>query len=226
MLPIKILKFTIVILIILCNLVWAQPSFADRNKFSKNPEYIEISTALNELYTARTNSAQTEDNQLQEEIENKITDLEFAKYMLEIGVSQGQCTNKTGKTLAIYARTDDDDDGDNDDDKSIYENRLYFLANNQTTKEGWDCEGFYLANDVTAVNLSPNSRAQKIKGPVAVKVIDGTELVVTSNCDTGGIEFNAPLAKVFKPGEVNWFIPNIFSSWIDARWPNAPINGS
>ncbi len=59
-------------------------------------------------------------------------------------------------------------------------------------------------------------------GGVALKIVDGTQLVVTTNPETAAVEFNVPTAKVFKPGEVNWFIPNVSQAYINTQVPNTP----
>jgi hypothetical protein len=204
-------KYLVIIAILLLNLAFARPSLADRPKFTKNPDYIEVTKTLKDL------SATTEKTP---EITQKIADLEFLKYTIESGVALGQCTNNTGKLLAVYGRDPDDDD---DDYKSAYDNELYFLADGQTTDSEWDCDGFYIPNDVKAVALNPSGKAQELTGGSAVKILDGTQLVVKTNADTGNLEFNAPLSKVFQAGEVNWYIPKVAQATIDTRVPNAPI---
>lgn len=205
----------LIVLVFLANLVFAQPSFADKPKFLKNPDYIEVTKALNNLKTAQQAQAQTE-NYNPEEIQRRIDELEFQKYALETGINWGQCRNETGKTLAVYGPKPDVDD--DDDYASQYNNGLYFLADGQTTKEKWDCEGVYLPNDAQIAGLGSNELA----GPVAIKIADGTQIAIKTNADTGAIEFSNPPTKVFKTGNVNWFIPNVSQSAIDTRVANAP----
>ena len=205
-------------LIFVVNLVFAQPSLADKPKFLKNPDYIEVTKAINELKAAQQVQAQTE-NSNPEEVQKKIDELEFKKYALETGINWGQCRNETGNTLAVYGPKPDFDD---DDYKYEYANGLYFLADGQTTKNKWDCEGVYLPSGATTT-VSSNGQNQEVSGPVAVKISDGTQLVIKTNQDTGAIEFSIPPTKVFKNGEANWFIPNVSQSVIDTRVANAPV---
>ncbi len=237
----KLFKFFLITLIILTSLVFAKPSLADKPKFLKNPDYIEVTKALKEL-------SSTKDAQIlakkytPEEIEQKIAELEFQKYTLETGLSWGQCSNETGKTLGVYGQRPNSDDDDDDDEDYPYENALYFLADGQTTKNKWDCDGVYLPSDakvpsLSNVDLAPTSAAkstssstkkqpQELNGAVAIKIVDGTKLVVKTNAQTGGVEFSIPPAKVFKAGEAKWFIPNVTQTTIEARVANAPIEKS
>jgi hypothetical protein len=214
----KMFKYILILSIFLANLVFAQPSLADKPSFAKNPDYIEVTKELNKLMVAKDTQAQAESYTPPAEIQKKIDELEFQKYTLEAGLDWGQCRNETGKTLAVYGPKLDDDD----DDNYSYENALYFLADGQTTKIKWDCDGFYIPSDVRVTGLSTNGQAQELSGSVAVKIPDGSNLVVKTNSEPGAVEFNAPLTKVFKEGEVNWFIPNVSQSVIDTRVPNAP----
>jgi hypothetical protein len=204
----------LIVLVFLANLVFAQPSFADKPKFFKNSDYIEVTKALNTLKAAQQAQAQTE-NYNPEEVQRRIDELEFQKYALETGVNWGQCRNETGKALAVYGPKPDIDD---DDYESQYESGLYFLADGQTTKEKWDCEGVYLPNDAQIAGLG----SEELAGPVAIKIADGTQISIKTNADTGAIEFSNPPTKLFKAGDVNWFIPNVSQSAIDTRVANAP----
>jgi hypothetical protein len=209
----------LIALIFVANLLFAQPSLADKPKFLKNPDYIEVTETLAKLRTAQETQAQTE-NYNPDEVQKKIDELEFQKYALETGINWGQCRNETGKTLAVYGpkpKFDDDDDEDN----YQYANGLYFLADGQTTKKKWDCEGVYLPSDAQLAGISTYEQGQEVEGPVAVKIADGTQLVIKTNADTGAIEFSIP-PKVLKAGEANWFIPNVSQAVIDARVANAP----
>lgn len=211
-------KYILILLIFLVNLVFAQPSMADKPKFAKNPDYIEVNKELNKLLTTKATQAQDENNTL-EQNQNKIDELEFIKYTLESGLNWGQCRNETGKTLAVYGPMIDDDDED-----YSYGNALYFLADGQKTRNKWDCNGFYLPNDARIIIPSSDGQGQELKGPAAVKISDGTNLVVKRNSEPDTVEFNIPFTKAFKAGEVNWFIPNVSQAIVNTRVPNAPTN--
>lgn len=205
----KFFRFVLVILVILVNLVMAHPSLADKPKFTDNPDYIEVTKALDSLLNAKDTQAQPE-GMTMEEIQQKITNLQFQKYILETGEGLGQCRNNTGKTLAVYGPKPKKSD-------SPYDNALYLLADGQTTEEDWDCDGIYLPNDVKVTGLDLGSS-------VAVKIVDGTQLVVNKNPETDAIELNVPPAEVFKAGDVNWFIPNLSQEAIGMQFATAPID--
>lgn len=215
----KFAKFLLVSLILIANLLLAQPSWADKPSFLKNPDYIEVTQALNSLKMAQETQAQTE-NYNPEQIQNKIDELEFQKYALEMGINWGQCQNATGKTLAIYGPKPKFDDDDYEEDYP-YANGLYFLADGQTTKKKWDCQGVYLPTDAQTT-ISSNGQNEELAGPAAIKVADGTQLIVTTNADTGAIEFSIPPTQTLKAGAANWFIPNVSQAVIDTRVANAP----
>ena len=215
----KLFKSLLIVLLVLVNLVFAQPTLADKPKFLKNPDYIEVTKNLNDLKKAKETQAQTE-GYTSEEIQRKIDELEFQKYALETGTTWGKCINETGKTLAVYGPTPDFDD-DDDDDYS-YSNALYFLANGESTKDKWDCEGVYLPNDARTTVFNADGTREAANGPIAIKIADGSQLVVKTNPNTGAVEFNVPPTKVIKAGEEKWFIPNVAQAAIDNRVPNAP----
>jgi hypothetical protein len=219
----KLWKPLLILLIIVANLAFAQPSFADRPKFSKNPDYIEVTKALNELTQAKDNQTQVE-SLTPEEIQKRTEELTLQKYALETGINWGQCDNQTGNTIAVYGKRPNDEDNED----AVYDNGLYFLANGQSTKKNWDCDGVYLANDAKVANFtsSPGGQGQELTGPAALKILDGTQLVIKTNPDTAAIELNVPTVKVITSKEANWFIPDISQTIIGTRVPNAPTNQS
>jgi hypothetical protein len=215
----KVFKSLLFTLVILASLLFAQPSFADKPKFLKNPDYIEVTRTLDSLRAAQQAQSQTE-NYNPQEIQKKIDELELQKYALEMGTNWGQCRNETGKTIAVYGPKPDLDD--DDDFNYQYENALYFLANGQTTKNKWDCNGVYLPSGVRTAALNSEGQVQELDAPVAIKILDGTELVISTNQDNDAVEFSVPPTQVLKAGEANWFIPNVTQAAIDTRVPNAP----
>ncbi|HBB34699.1 MAG TPA: hypothetical protein DDZ80_00830 [Cyanobacteria bacterium UBA8803] len=208
----KLFKIALVVLVLLVNLIVAQPSWADKAKpkFTSNPDYIEITQALDKLLLA-DQSQEPMEGYATDEIQQQIANLEFQKYTLETGIDWGQCRNETGQTLAVYGPN-------RKKSGSSYENAIYFLADGQTTKNKWDCEGVYLPSDAKTTH----EQGQDLTGAVAVKIVDGTQLVVTRNPETNTIEFNVPPAKVIKAGEVNWFIPDVPQASIASKVTNAP----
>ena len=208
---------SILVLALLClTLLFAESALADPPKYKKNPDYITLNQQLNQLQTAKATQTPLVGYTL-EEINQKINDLEFQKFAFESGIDWGQCSNQTGKTLAIYGTEPNLEDDD-------YSNgaALYFLGDGQTTKDRWNCKGIYLPADVQAVALGLNEQNVELTGGVVLKVLNGTKLVLRTNPDTSAIEFNPVGTQILKAGEVNWFIPNVSQSVIDAKVTNAP----
>ncbi|MBD2180945.1 hypothetical protein H6S82_10955 [Planktothrix sp. FACHB-1355] len=215
----KLFKYLVLVLVLAANLLLAQPSWAGnkhKSSLAKNPEYIEVTQTLDDLKKAKETQTQIEDY-TPEQLQQKIDELEFRKYTLESGINWSQCSNETGKTVAVYGPKAKKS-------KEPYDNGLYFLADGQTTEKKWNCEGFYVPNDGVPTDLTVTGQnGQQSSGALAVKIPNGTNVVLKRNSDTGVLEFNVPFTKVLKPGDVNWFIPNVSQAFIDTRVPNAPI---
>ncbi len=212
----KSFKYILMMAVLLASLVFAQPSLADRPEYTENPDYITLIQELNNLQTAKERQAKLE-GYTPEQITQKINELELQKYTFESGIDWGQCSNQTGKTLAIYGP-----EPDIDDDEYSEGAEIYFLGNGQTTKDRWNCKGVYLPNDVTAIALGIDEQGQELQGGFVIKVPNGTNLVLKTNPDTGVIEFNQAGTQILKSGEVNWFIPNVSQDIVDALVTNAP----
>ncbi|MDZ8184425.1 MAG: hypothetical protein RMX96_06105 [Nostoc sp. ChiSLP02] len=212
----KNFKYILMVVLLIVNLVFVEPSLADRPKYSKNPDYINLTQELTNLQTLK--QTQTElDGSTSKEIDQKINELELQKYAFESGIDWGQCSNQTGKTLAIYGP-----EPNLDDDEYSQGAALYFLGNGKTTKDRWNCKGVYLPNDLTAIASGVDGNQQELPSGVVVKVPNGTNLVLKLNADTGAIEFNKAGTKILKAGDVDWFIPNVSQDIVDARVTNAP----
>ncbi|MBD2198157.1 MULTISPECIES: hypothetical protein [Calothrix] len=214
----KTCKYFLMLALLLVNLVIAPPSFADRPKFTKNPDYVALTKEIERLQTVKKTQSQLE-GYTPEQIDKAIDELTLEKYVFESGVDWGQCTNKTGKTIAVYGP-----EPGLDDDEYSQGAALYFLANGQTTEDRWNCKGIYLPNDVKVTALSQDGQTQEVAGGVAIKIPIGANLVLRANPDTGVLEFNQAGTKIFKSGDVNWFIPNVSQAIVDARVTNAPTN--
>ncbi|MBO3460472.1 hypothetical protein G7B40_000535 [Aetokthonos hydrillicola Thurmond2011] len=214
----KLLNYLLVILIIALNFLFARPSLADAPKITKSPYYIEVTKSLkalqNQLSAAESGKTLTESIPVQD-IQKKIDELSFQKYALERGFNWGQCRNETGKTIAIYGPKPEKP-------KSEFDNALYFLSSGETTPRGWDCQGIYLAKDSKIAGLSTN--AEDITGAAAIKIPKGTQLIAKSNSETGTLELNITPKKVFKAGDINWYIPNVSETNIAARIPDVLVN--
>ncbi|AFZ35179.1 hypothetical protein Sta7437_1614 [Stanieria cyanosphaera PCC 7437] len=201
---------TIFLGLLLCfNFAIAKPALADRPNFQDNPDYIEITNNIDKLLKAKQNKTLPEGVNANE-VNQKIAQLQYQKYIIENGEESTECRNETGKSLAVYGSKAKKSD-------STYDNSLYLLPDGQTTDDDWNCEGVYLPNDVKVAGLDLNSA-------VAVKALNGTKLVVKANPDTGVYQFNLPPAKVFKTGEINWDIPDLSQASLDIQYPKAPID--
>jgi hypothetical protein len=211
----KLFKIALAFLVLLVNLVIAQPSWADRPKLTQSPEYTEVTQALNNLLNPQENS--NEANYTAEKIQQKIGAIQLQKYILETAAGWGQCRNETGKTLAVYAHKPK---------KSNSEvSTLYYLGDGKVTDNDWNCDGVYLPSGVQVAGLAfGNTQGQELTEPIALKMVSGTQLVAKTNPETGAIELNVPPTQVFTTGEGNWAIPALSSADIEAQTPNAPID--
>lgn len=200
----KLFKVVFVVLVLLVNLLIAPASFADPIA-EKSPEYAEITQTLDRLLQARANPDET--GYAAEDLQQQIANLQFQKYIMETSEDWGMCSNNTNSMVGVYAHKP----------KKSTTNTLYYLAPGETTDDDWDCDGVYLPNDIKVAGLNLGSAG-------AVKIVDGTQLVIGTNPATGAIEFNAPLSSVFKTGEGNWLIPDLSQADIDAQTANAPVD--
>lgn len=200
----QFLKIVFVALVLLVNLVIAQPSWASKD-FTKGADYAEVTQALNELLQAKDTPEQA--GYTPEQFQQRLAQLQFQKNIIETANKRAQCRNETGKTLAVYA---------NKPKKSL--TQLYFLGAGKITDDDWDCDGIYLPAGSQVV-LSPNAQPQELTEPIAVNFVDGTQSVARTNPATGVIELNVEPAKVFKTGESNWLLPQLSQADIDTQIP-------
>lgn len=204
----KFLKIALVAIVLLVNLVIAPPSWAGKD-FTKGTDYAEVTQAINQLLQVQ--NAPDKGGLTPEEYQQKLSQLQQQKYVMETASKRAQCRNQTGQMLAVYA---------NKPKKSP--TQLYFLAPGEITDDDWDCDGIYIPAGVQAT-LGPTAQAQNLTEPTAIKVVDGTQLLVTSNFATGGIQLNVAPAKVFKAGETNWMIPSFSQADINAQPPTPQL---
>ncbi|MBD2499486.1 hypothetical protein [Anabaena azotica] len=194
----KLLKIALVVLVMLVNLVIAPPSWADPN-YQENPDYIEVTKTLKNLLS---NAQGT----IPEDVQRQISELKFQKDAIKSGLNWGQCRNETGGNLAIYGTGSEESE---ESEKSL----IQFLADGQTTPEQWDCQGVYFPGDVKVSGLEKT-------GAVAIKVMDGTQLLVKKDPDSSELKLNLPSVTIVNPEESNWLIPNISQAFVDSRIPN------
>ncbi|MEB3149734.1 MAG: hypothetical protein VKL60_12005 [Sphaerospermopsis sp.] len=216
----KSLKYILMIALCCISLLFSESALADPPRYRKNPDYIALSQQLNQLANAKATQTLPQ-GYTPEQLEQKISDLKLQKLAFESGIDWGQCINQTGKTIAIYGPEPNLEEDDYSPGSA-----LYFLGDNQTTKNKWNCQGVYIPSDVKAVAVGLDGENQELTGDSIVKVTNGTKLVLTTNPDTGVIEFSQAGTQILKPGEINWFIPNVSQAIVDARVINAPAQKS
>ena len=207
----KRFKLVLVAIVLFANLFFAQPSWADAGKFIKSQDYADVTQAIDRLVNAKDNPGDL--NLSSEQLQLKLSALQLQKYILESAEERAQCTNNTGRTIGIYAKSKKA--------PASAPSTLYYLGAGETTDDDFDCDGIYLPSGAN-VTLSPLAAAQELTEPIAVRVVDGTRLAISSNPQTGAIELNVPPAQVVTTGENNWAIPALTQADIDAQKPNAP----
>lgn len=136
----KLWKTIFLSLLLWVNFAIANPAFADKPNLQDNPDYLEITDNLTKLLDSKANNSFPEGSTASQ-VEQKIVQLQLAKYIMETGASNTECRNETGKTLAVYGSK-------NKKANSTFDNSLYLLPNGQITDDDWNCEGIYLPNDV------------------------------------------------------------------------------
>ncbi|MEH2360431.1 hypothetical protein [Nostoc sp.] len=204
----QFLKIVLVALVLMVNLLIAQPSWAGKD-FTKGADYAEVTQALNQLLTVKDTPEQA--GYTPEQFQQRLAQLQLQKNVIETASKRAQCRNETGKTLAVYA---------NKPKKSP--TQLYFLGAGTITDDDWDCDGIYLPAGSQVV-LGPSAQPQELTEPIAVKFVDGTQSIARSNPATGVIELNVEPAKVFKAGESSWLLPTLSQADIDVHIPNPEL---
>ena len=204
----QFLKIVLVALVLMVNLVIAQPSWAAKD-FTKGADYAEVTQELNQLLTVKDTPEQA--GYTPEQFQQRLTQLQSQKNVIETATKRAQCRNETGKTLAVYA---------NKPKKSP--TQLYFLGAGTITDDDWDCDGIYLPAGSQVV-LGPNAQPEELTEPIAVKFVDGTQSIARTNPATGVIELNVEPAKVFKAGESSWLLPTFSQADIDTQIPTPQL---
>lgn len=203
----EFLKIILVLVVLFVNLMITPAAFADRIA-KKSADYPVVTQTLKDLLQVSKDPDQTEYQPA--ELQQKISDLKLQKYILETAEDLGICRNETGKTLGVYAHKAG----------SNRPNTLYYLASGEETDDDYECDGIYLPNDAKIAGFDLTGESS------ALKFLDGTQLVATSNSETGEIELNLPsaLTTLIKAGEKGWSIPTLAQADIDAQTPNAPVD--
>lgn len=206
----KRLQVLLLCLVALINLWIASPALADAPKLDQNIDYLQITESLDGLIDARESGKLPEGIASAEELQQKITQLQYQKYIVEAGEGYSECLNETGKTVAVYGPSPKKSN-------TTFDNTLYLLPAGEATDDDWSCQGVYLPNDIKVAGLNLGSAG-------AAKFLSGTRLTITENPDTGAIEFNLPPAQVFQAGEVNWDIPDVAEADLNRQLPQAPTD--
>jgi hypothetical protein len=204
----RFLKFVLVALVLFVNLMIASPSWAGKD-FTKGADYAEVTQALNNLLMVK--EAPDQAGYTPEQYQQRLTELQSQKYIMETARKRAQCRNATNGTLAVYANK-----------PKKLPSQLYYLAPGKISDDDWDCDGVYLPAG-TQVVLSSNAEPQTLTEPIAIKIVDGTQLTTTTNPLTGAIEFNVSPAKVFKASEGTWIIPTLSQADINATAPSKQL---
>jgi hypothetical protein len=200
-----LIKITFVCLLLLANLILAQPSWAGK-KISDDPDYVEVTKLLESALQDKQTQGSTP------ELEQAIANLEFQKYILENSEeSVGICRNETDKTLLVYGQKPKKS-------SSTYDNQLYLLPSGAETDDDWNCQGIYIPGKAA-------TEGQEATPAQAFKIVHGTRLVATTNPETGETQFNLPPLKLIQPGDKdNWFIPENLQAALDAGLTTATID--
>lgn len=203
----KFLKMALVAIVLLVNFIIAPPSWAGQDH-RKGTDYAEVTQAINQLLQVQSNPEQA--GYTPEQYQQQLAKLQAQKSVMESTTKRAQCHNQTAGNLAVYANK-----------PKKLATQLYYLAAGQETDDDWDCDGYYLPTG-TQVMLEPNTEAQALTAPLAIKFVDGTQSFVRTN-PAGAIEFNVAPAKVFKAGEVGWTFPNLSQAEINAQTPSSQL---
>lgn len=166
----KLIRFFLIVLVVVANLVFGQPSFADRSKFTQSPDYTEVTQAFDSILQAKDSPNQSD--YTPKEFQKNIAVLQMEEYILKTAKGWAQCSNETGKTLAVYAHKPK---------KSSFsdESTLYYLGNGKATDEEWNCDGVYLPGGVKVAGLtSSDPQGEELREPSAIKIVPGTQLYV------------------------------------------------
>jgi hypothetical protein len=204
----KFLKIAIVAIVLLANLVIAPSAWAGQDH-TKGADYAEVTQSINQLLQVKNNPEQA--GYTPEQFQQQLAKLQAQKYVMETTTTRAQCHNATNGTVAVYVNK-----------PKKLPTQLYYLAAGNETDDDWDCDGFYLPAGTQAV-LSPNTEAQALTEPLAVKFTDGTQSFLRTNPANGAFEFNIAPANVFKAGETNWTIPNLSQADVNAQAPSSQI---
>lgn len=198
----KFLRLVLVGLIVLMNFAIAPPSWAGKD-FTKGADYTEVTQEMTQLLQAQNTPEQL--GYTQEALQQRLAALQIQQQIIQTASKRAQCRNATNHKLAVYANL-----------PKKTPTSIYFLEPGKITDDDWDCDGVYLPTG-TIVATNPTEPSQPLTTPIAFKIVDGTQLVASTNFQTGAIEFNVLPAKQFHAGEVAWAIPNWTQAQIDAN---------
>jgi hypothetical protein len=209
----KFIKPFFIVLVLIFSLALAQPVWADQGKLKQSSDYAEVTQTIEGLLAS---DAATQTGLQPAEIQQKLADLQFQKYILETAKGRAQCANQTGKTLAIYTTPK----------KAIATQlpTLSFLADGEVTDDDFVCNGVYLPAGTKVGFSLAHPQPEELAEPVAIRIVNGAQLIAQANPDTSMITINVPPMQIFNAGEVAWEIPTLTQAEIDTQTPNAPAD--
>lgn len=204
----KFVKLVLIAIAFLINVAVARPALANRLPLDQNPDYITINETLSTLTQAQDTQTPLEGLSLQD-VQARIDGLRYQKYIMETGTDT-ICRNDTTQTIAVYGAKPKNS-------TATFDQVIYLLPAGEETDDDFTCTGVYLPKDATVTGLTLESAA-------AVKILDGTQLVLTEDPNTGAIAFNLPPASILKAGDANWEIPDLAQADLTTQFPAAPID--
>jgi hypothetical protein len=206
----KLFQVALVLLVLFVNLLIVQPSWADRPNLDENKDYQELSAQLDSFLQAKIDNTLPEDISSADELNQKITQLQYQKYIVENSEGVSVCRNESGNALAVYGAK-------SKKSTSSFDDELYILPDGEETDDDWNCDGVFVPKDVKVTGLD-------LGGASAIKILNGTQITISSNPDTGALILNLPPAKVWQAEEINWDIPDIAQADLNRTLQQAPTD--
>lgn len=205
----KTILFTAILLV---NLLFGQAAWADPGRFINSPDYQEITTKIDELLQTQANPA-TRLNA--PDLNQKLANLQTLKYILETAQDRASCTNATGQILGVYLKSK----------KSTADEApsLYYLGDGKATDDDFSCMGVYLPAG-TNVAFSLGEPGNALAEPTLLRIVEGTQLTLTTNPDNAVLELNVPPAEILTAATSSWNLPALSLDEMNAQVANAPID--
>lgn len=184
----------------------SRPALADPIA-EKSPQYAEIIQALADWRQVQLDPQAA--GYTAAEVRQRITELQFQRYIQETGEDWGVCHNDTGASLAIYGY---------DPEIKNATPGLVYLGPGQTTDDDWACTGVFLPADATVTGIDWPE-----EGAIAT-LVQGSQLTISTNPTNGALEFNLPVYQILRPGDTSLPWPQLTPAEIGAQPTNAPVS--